>query len=83
MKIATHVEKYTVQADMVRRIQLSRSNFGISSDAEIQSGFVEVRTANPSLYMGTFNPDALVLHLANNYTAAQDIDCVMYLFYKY
>ena len=81
LKIATCVEKYTVQADKVRRIQLSRSNFGISSDAEIQSGFVEVRTANPSLYMGTFNPGALVLYLANNYTATQDVDCITYLFY--
>ena len=82
MKIATHVEKYTVQAHTIRRLQLSRSSFGISSDAEIQSGFVEVRTANPSLYIGTFNPDALVLYLANNHTASQDIDCVVYLFYK-
>lgn len=83
LKIATYVEKYTIQADTIRRIQLSRSSFGISSDAEIQSGFVEVRTANPSLHMGTFNSSTLVLYLANNHTAANDVDCVVYLFYKY
>ena len=82
LKIATHSERYTVQSGQVRRIELSRSDFGISSDAEIQSGFVEVKTANPSLYIGTFNPSALVLYLANNYKNTQDIDCIVYLFYK-
>lgn len=81
LRIATHSEKYTVQSNSVRRIELSKSDFEISNDTEIQTGFVEVRTSNPSLYQGTFNPYDLVLYIANNHSSTQNIDCIVYLFY--
>lgn len=81
LKIATHTEAYTVQGNNIRRIQLSLEDFGITNGVKVKSGYVEVRTENPSLYQGTFNPDDLVLYIANNYTNAQNLHCIVYLFY--
>lgn len=81
LKIATHTETYTVQGNNIRRIQLSLEDFGITNGVKVKSGYVEVRTENPSLYKGTFNPDDLVLYIANNYANAQNLHCIVYLFY--
>ena len=81
LKIATHTEVYTVQGNNIRRIQLSLEDFGITNGVKVKSGYVEVRTENPSLYQGTFNPDDLVLYIANDYSNVQNIPCIVYLFY--
>lgn len=81
LKLATFRETYTTNANAIRKIQLSKSDFEVAEDTTFLAVWCECDTLNPSVYTASVSPN-LALYVANSARNGTNIPVNVFVLYK-
>lgn len=81
LKLATFRETYTINANAIRKIQLSKSDFEVADDTTFLAVWCECDTPNPSVYTSSVTPN-LRLYVANSTQSGANIPVNVFALYK-
>ena len=81
LKLATFRETYTTNANAIRNIQLSKSDFEVADDTTFLAVWCECDTPNPSVYTASVSPN-LALYVANSTGSGAHIPVNVFAIYQ-
>lgn len=81
LKLATFREKYTTNANAIRKIQLSKSDFEVADDTTFLAVWCECDTTNPSVYTASVSPN-LALYVVNSTSNGTNIPVNVFAIYQ-
>ena len=81
MKLAIYKEVYTVSPGDLRRLQLSKTDFGLDDSVKFLAAWVENGSGNPSLYEASITQE-LMLTITNSHTAQHNIPVTVFALYR-